>query len=225
MASNSYRMSTNWNERYASKDPENNLLWRKPYHRLEVEAIRDSILAISGKLDRTMYGPSMYPFVPAEILEGHADKTSIWPEFNEADANRRTIYAYVKRSMIVPFLEVMDLCDTTRPAPKRLVTSVAPQALTMFNGDFVNRQAGYFAQRLVKEAGPGAFGQVELAYRLALCRRPSRRESSLMLEFLTSEADRQAEEAGGLDAEQARQRALIQMCRVILNLNEVVYSD
>ncbi|MDP7204476.1 MAG: DUF1549 and DUF1553 domain-containing protein, partial [Pirellulaceae bacterium] len=190
MASNSYRMSTTWNKKYAAEDPENNLLWRKPYRRLEVEAIRDSMLAISGKLDRTMYGPSMYPFVPAEILEGHADKTSIWPEFNEAEANRRTIYAYVKRSMIIPFLEVMDLCDTTRPAPKRLVTSVAPQALTMFNGDFANRQAVYFAERLQRETGPDLVKQVRLAYRLAVCREPTRRESTLMQEFLAHEQAR-----------------------------------
>jgi hypothetical protein len=225
MASNSYRMSTTWNKKYAARDPENNLLWHKPYQRLEVEAIRDSILAISGKLDRTMYGPSMYPFVPAEILEGHADKTSIWPAFKEADANRRTVYAYVKRSMIVPFLEVMDLCDTTRPAPKRLVTSVAPQALTMFNGDFVNRQAGYFAERLQREAGPDLADQVQLAYRLALCREPTRRESTLMVEVLAGESARQKDENEGLDDEQARQRALLQVCRVILNLNEVVYAD
>ena len=225
MASNSYRMSTTRNEKYAVRDPENNLLWRKPYQRLEVEAIRDSILAISGKLDRAMYGPSMYPFVPAEILEGHADKTSIWPEFKEADANRRTIYAYVKRSMIVPFLEVMDLCDTTRPAPKRLVTSVAPQALTMFNGDFVNRQAGYFAERLLKEAGPNLSDQVQLAYQLALCRMPSRQESSLMLEFLASETARQGEDNENLEPGEARQLALRQMCRVILNLNELAYTD
>ena len=225
MASNSYRMSTTWNKKYAAEDPENNLLWRKPYRRLEVEAIRDSMLAISGKLDRTMYGPSMYPFVPPEVLEGHADKTSIWPEFNEAEANRRTIYAYVKRSMIVPFLEVMDLCDTTRPAPKRLVTSVAPQALTMFNGDFANRQAVYFAKRLQREAGPDLANQVQLAYRLAVCREPTRRESTLMQEFLTHEEARQKDESEGLEDEQARHRALVQMCRVILNLNEVAYAD
>ena len=127
--------------------------------------------------------------------------------------------------MIVPFLEVMDLCDTTRPAPKRLVTSVAPQALTMFNGNFVNRQAGYFAERLLKEAGPDLSDQVQLAYQLALCRMPSRQESSLMLEFLASEAARQGEENENLESGEARQRALRQMCRVILNLNEFVYTD
>ncbi|MEE3372506.1 MAG: DUF1549 and DUF1553 domain-containing protein [Planctomycetota bacterium] len=225
LASNTYRMSAAWNDEYAAADPENNLLWRRSYRRLEVEAIRDSMLAISGKLDRSMYGPSMYPFIPAEILEGHADKLKIWPKFDERQANRRTIYAYVKRSMIVPFLEVMDLCDTTRPAPERLITSVAPQALTMLNGDFVNRQAGYFAERLVAQAGVDATVQIHLAYRLAFSREPTVREQDQMREFLRSETLRRSEEKEGRNEADARHYALTQMCRVILNLNELVYTD
>ena len=199
-------------------------MWRKPYVRLEVEVIRDSLLAISGKLDRTMYGPSMYPFVPSEALDGHADKRSIWPAFDEQSANRRTIYAYVKRSLIVPFLEVLDLCDTTRPAPERLVTSVAPQALTMFNGDFVNRQAGYLADRLVSEAGPRPVDQVRLAYRLALSRFPSGQEKRVTLEFLEQETElaRRQQDQAGMAPERL---ALVQFCRVLLNFNEIVYSD
>ena len=225
LASNTYRMGTQWNDEYAATDPENNLLWRRSYRRLEVEAIRDSMLAISGKLDRSMSGPSMYPFVPGEVLEGHADKLKIWPEFNEAQANRRTIYAYVKRSMIVPFLEVMDLCDTTRPAPERLITSVAPQALTMLNGNFVNRQASYFAERLEAQAGAAPTGQIRLAYQLALCREPTVRERELMVQFLRSETVRRLGEKEQLNEADAQHYALTQMCRVILNLNELVYTD
>ncbi len=102
--------------------------------------------------------------------------------------------------------EVMDLCDTTRPNDKRLTTTVAPQALTLFNGDFVNRQAKHFADRLRKEAGPEPDRQIHHAYRLALCRPPTSAEVALMQQFLTHES-------------------LEQMCRVILNLNEFVYSD
>ena len=69
---------------------------------------------------------------------------------------------------------MLDLCDTTRPNDKRLTTTVAPQALTLFNGDFVNRQAKHFAERLRKEAGDDADRQIERAYRLALCRPPTR---------------------------------------------------
>ena len=137
--SSTYRMSRDFNDEYTAADPENELLWRFPWCRLDVEAIRDSILAASGRLNRKMYGPSVYLSVPDQILEGHADKVSIWQPFDEPAASRRTIYAFVKRSLIVPMREVLDLCGTTRSTEQRSVTGVPTQALTLFNGDFVNR--------------------------------------------------------------------------------------
>ena len=92
LTSNTYRMSKAWNAQYGEKDPENRLWWRAPYHRLEIEAIRDSMLAISGRLDPTMYGPSIYPQIPKEALEGHTDPGKIWPAFDEKAASRRTVY-------------------------------------------------------------------------------------------------------------------------------------
>jgi hypothetical protein len=178
---------------------------------MEVEPIRDSMLAVSGTLNPAMYGPSMYPFVPRQALEGSSDPDKIWQPFDEKQASRRTIYAFIKRSMIVPMLEVLDFCDTARSSPKRLNTSVAPQALTLFNGDFVNRQARHLAARLAKEAGPEPRHQIEYAYRLAFARTPTADETASMLEFL--------EELGG------GQSALEQLCRVIYNMNEFVYTD
>ena len=70
-----------------------------------------------------MYGPSMYPFVPRQALEGSSDPDKIWQPFNEADASRRTIYAFIKRSMIVPMLDVLDFCDTSRSSSKRINTT------------------------------------------------------------------------------------------------------
>ena len=206
MTSNTYRMSRQWNAEYASKDPEDRLLWRLPYQRLEVEAIRDSALAVSGRLNTKMYGPSMYPHIPPAALEGSSDPDKIWKESEESEAARRTIYAFLKRSMVVPMLEVLDLCDTSRTSAKRQNTSVATQALTLFNGDFVNRQARYFADRLRKEAGVDPARQIDLAYRLALARPPRRTEAATMLQFLKREP-------------------LEQMCRVIFNLNEFAYAD
>jgi hypothetical protein len=206
LASNTYRMSKRSIAEYHDQDPENRLWWRVPYRRLEVEAIRDSMLAVSGRLNPKMYGPSMYPFVPKEALEGSSDPDKIWTPSDEKEASRRTIYAHVKRSMIVPMLEVLDLCDTTRTSAKRNVTSVAPQALTLLNGDFTSRQARYFAERLKKDAGEDPAKQIDLAFRLALCRPPSARERQAMMKFLKGES-------------------LEQMCRVIFNMNEFVYTD
>jgi len=229
LASNTYRMSKKRNPEYNAKDPENHLLWRVHYRRLEVEVIRDSMLAVSGQLNGKMYGPSMYPFVPKEALEGHSDPDKIWKPFDEKEAARRTMYAFTKRSMIVPLLEVFDLCDTTRTSAKRNVTSVAPQALTLLNGDFVNRQARHLANRLLQEAGADPEKQIERAYRLALCRAPTATERAALAQFLKDEAGELMKEstkmAKALDQAEARHRALVQMCRVIFNLNEFVYPD
>jgi mono/diheme cytochrome c family protein len=119
LTSNTYRMSKEWNAVYGAADPEDRLLWRMPYQRLEVEAIRDSALAASGQLNTKMYGPSMFPHIPPAAMEGSSDPDKIWKESDEREASRRTIYAFIKRSMVVPMLEVLDLCDSTRTAAKR----------------------------------------------------------------------------------------------------------
>jgi hypothetical protein len=205
------------------------LLWRFPYRRLEAEAIRDSILAVSGQLNPRMYGPSMFPDIPKQALEGHSDPDKIWKPSEEKEASRRTIYAFIKRSMVVPMLEVLDLCDTTRTSAKRSVTTVAPQALTLLNGDFLNRQAGYFGRRLEREAGPDPEKQIERAYLLALCRPPTTKEKASLLKFLRQVAEGQDRKVSGQepgkDLKIDKEKALEQMCRVIFNLNEFVYPD
>jgi len=215
LTSNTYRMSKASQPAYAAKDPENRLLWRVSYRRLEAEAIRDSILAISGQLNPQMYGPSMFPSIPHEALEGHSDPDSVWKASTEYEQSRRSIYAHVKRSLLVPLLETLDFCDTARTAAQRSVTTVAPQALTLFNGAFVNRQAAYLADRLQNEVGPDPAAQIVRAYRQALCRLPTERERTALLEFL------HARQREGMKPAAAR----VQMCRVLLNLNELVYPD
>ncbi|MBI1353908.1 MAG: DUF1553 domain-containing protein [Acidobacteria bacterium] len=219
LASSAYRMSKAWNPQYGAEDPANLLLWRAPYRRLEVEPIRDSMLAVSGRLNPAMYGPSMYPYVPPAALEGSSDPDKIWKPFDERDASRRTVYAFVKRSMIVPMLEVLDLCDTTKSSAQRSTTAVPTQALTLFNGEFVNRQARYFAERLVEEVGSDPAAQIDRAFRLALARPPKPEERDALLAFLRSEAE--AEQA----ADSPAFEALVQMCRVVFNMNEFVYPD
>jgi hypothetical protein len=197
-----------------SIDPENKLLWHFPYRRLNVEAIRDSMLAVSGNLHGKMYGPAVHLPIPEAAIEAHTDKQGAWKASKEPDIDRRTVYAYVKRTLLVPMMETLDFCDTTNSSERRAITSIAPQALTLFNGDFVNRQAEHFAQRLEREAGEDPAEQIGLAFRLALCREPTAEESAAMQQFL-------AREAAATD----RHRALVQLCRVILNLNEFVYPN
>ncbi len=229
LTSNAYRMAKSWNAKYGAEDPENRMLWRVSPRRLEVEAIWDSILHASGQLNPQMHGPSMYPFVPEAALQGHSDPDKIWKPFDEKDASRRAIYAFIKRSMLVPLFEVLDFCDTARTAASRQVTSVAPQALSLLNGDFVNRQSRHFAERLEFEAGPDVGKQIEQAYLLALCRPVTAREKTEMRAFLERETKQRLLEYSGTasaaDQTKARREALQQMCRVIFNLNEFAYAD
>jgi hypothetical protein len=229
LTSHAWRMSKASNPDYAAADPENRLFWRMPYKRLEVEAIRDSILAVSGQLNPKMSGPAMRPRIQQAALEANTDKDSIWKPSAEPEASRRTIYAFIKRGLVVPMLEVLDLGDTVHSCPQRQVTTVAPQALSLFNGEFVNQQARHFALRLQREAGSEPRRQIERAWQLALCRAPSVEETAAMLEFrerlaqqLVAEADRENRTCTIVEA---RNGALDQMCRVILNLNEFVYPE
>ena len=226
--SNVYRMSSHWHDEYGPADPENRLFWRFPYRRLQVEAIRDSMLAASGALNRKMYGPGVQLHIPQVVVDGHADRDKIWQPSSLEERSRRTVYAFVKRSLVVPMLEVLDLCDTTRSTAKRNITSVAPQALTLFNGEFVNGQAAVLADRILAEIGEDANAQLTRAWRHALCRVPSPAERATMLQFLRDEADRFASETGEgeeMSRQESQRQALIQLCRAIFNLNEFVYCN
>ncbi len=176
------------------------------YRRLEVEAIRDSMLAVSGQLNPKRFGPAMKPGIPKAALEANTDKEKVWQASDEREASRRSIYAFIKRGLVVPMLETLDLADTVSSCPQRQVTTVAPQALSLFNGDFVNQQAKHFAARLNREAGDDPTKQITLAWRQALCREPTANELAKMQAFL-------------------REESLEQACRVILNLNEFVYPE
>ncbi|WP_254508602.1 PSD1 and planctomycete cytochrome C domain-containing protein [Anatilimnocola floriformis] len=211
LTSQTYRQSSAPREAAEGADPENQLLWRYPYRRLDVEAIRDSMLATAGNLNRQMHGPAVFLPIPASAIEAHTDKQSAWKADTEPKIDRRTVYGYVKRTLLVPMLETLDFCDTTQSTERRAITSVAPQALTLFNGEFTNRQAEQFADRLIREGGDDANQQITLAFRLAVGRDPTKQEMNSLKDFLQS--DRPLREH------------LVQMCRVILNLNEFVYPN
>src|SRR5262249_21185203 len=99
VTSSAYRMSKSWDANYAKEDPEHRLFWRVPSRRLEAEAIRDSVLAVSGRLNGTMYGPGVRPAIPRAALAGHSDPDTVWKADAPEVAERRTIYVHVKRSL------------------------------------------------------------------------------------------------------------------------------
>ncbi len=176
------------------------------YRRLEVEAIRDSMLAVSGQLNPKRFGPAFRPAIPEAAIEANTDKAAVWKPSEEPEASRRSIYVFIKRGLVVPMFETLDLADTVTSCAQRSVTTVAPQALTLFNSDFTRQQAAALAERLQNEAGEDREQQITLGWRLALCREPTTSERQAMREFL-------------------EQESLAEFCRVLLNLNEFVYPD
>jgi hypothetical protein len=197
--------------------------WRQ--RRLEAEAVRDSILAVSGQLNPERGGPSVFPPLPRAVLEGQSRPGDGWGKSSPRQAARRSIYVFCKRSLAVPELELLDTPDTTSSCEQRPLSTTAPQALTFLNGAFVQEQAAHWAERLRREAGDDRQAQVRRAFTLALCRPPRADELRLALDFL-SRQERQIEadaRRSGQSAGDARQKALAACCAVLLNTNEFFY--
>jgi mono/diheme cytochrome c family protein len=216
MTSNAYRMSSRGNPEALANDPANDLLWRFEMRRLSAEEIRDSILAITGMLRLKMYGPGVFPEIPREVLAGQSVPGSGWDHSPVDEENRRSVYVHVKRSLMMPILEIFDIAETDRSTPARFSTTQPTQALAMLNSTFLNQQAGAFADRLRREAGGDVSKQVELALRLALARPPSKADVERGLTLIETLKTRD-----GVAAE----LALKSFCLVVLNLNEFVYLD
>ncbi len=216
LTSNIYRMSSRSNDKGLSLDPANELFWRFDMRRLTAEEIRDSILAVSGTLNLRMYGPGVYPAIPREVLAGQSMPGKGWGRSPFAEQCRRSVYVHVKRSLLTPILESFDAAETDRSTPLRFVTTQPTQALALLNGDFVHQQAGFFADRLRREAGPELDKQVRLALTLATTRPPKDAEVCRSVEMI---AALKAKDDVGEEA------ALKYFCLMVLNLNEFVYLD
>jgi hypothetical protein len=225
--SHTYRMAAVRNPVAARIDPQNRLLWRWPQRRLEAEAFRDSVLAVSGQLNRRMAGPSVYPTLPRAVLAGQSRPGQGWGKSSEIEAARRSIYIFVKRVLAVPELELLDAPDTSSSCEQRVVSTTAPQALTFLNGDFTHRQAGHLAARLEREAGMDAAAQVRRAFELALARLPRPQEVKASLGFLVAQEKLIAAQTSRMKMQpgDARRGALEAFCMVILNTNEFAYVN
>jgi hypothetical protein len=225
--SKTYQSSSEWNALAAKVDPENTLLWRWKPRRLEAEAIRDTSLAVSGDLNLEMGGPSIYPQVPQTVLASQSRPGDGWGKSDEKQAARRSIYIFVKRSLAVPELEVLDTPDTTSSCEQRPVSTTGPQALTFLNGEFAHQQARHFAERLANQAGPAAKDQIERAFELALSRPPDKKELKAATDFLDGQR-RQIEADGRIKGSgngEAGKKALEAFCLVLLNTNEFFFLN
>jgi hypothetical protein len=153
LLSESYRMASTSNAAAEKVDPQGALLWRFTPRRMEAEALRDTILAVSGQLNLLAHGPGVYPKISREVLETQSRPGDGWHTSEASQAARRSVYVFVKRTLLVPELEVLDFPSTEETCEQRIVSTVAPQALTFLNGEFIHEQAQAFAKRVANEGG------------------------------------------------------------------------
>ena len=202
LMSAAYRQSGNATPETRRLDPENQFYSRWSRLRLEGEVIRDSLLAIAGKLNPAMGGPGVSPPVPADILKGYKG----WSvSANPEDHSRRSIYIFARRNLRFPFLEVFDAPDNNLSCPARERSTSAPQSLTLLNADEVLAAAKALAARVANEA-VSTDERISLAYRLTLGRRPAEEELALAHQFLV-------------------QSPMNELCRALFNLNAFLYVD
>jgi mono/diheme cytochrome c family protein len=216
MTSATYRMSSQGNVKALRKDPENDLFWRVDMRRLQAEEIRDSILAVNGSLNPKMGGPSIYPTLSAEVLAGQSVPGQNWQTSPAEEQRRRSVYIFVKRSLVPPILAGFDAADTDFSCPVRFSTTQPTQALGMLNSDFVDEQANVFAAMLRKRVGPSVANQVRIGLWRTLQRPPTTREVERGVRLIESLQRRES-----LSAE----KALAAFCVVAYNMNEFMYLD
>ncbi len=199
MLTAAYMQSSQFDAADAKIDPENTWLWRHQPQRLEAELIRDNMLAVSGTLDRTQFGPGT-------LDEGHT---------------RRSIYFQIKRSKLVPMMQLFDQPEPLVSVGGRPSTTIAPQALAILNSPHVRTYAHNFATRLLPAYEKSPAEAVKLGYLTAVAREPDAEELAATIAFLTAQA-KSYTDAGKPDA---KKLALADFSQVLFGLNEFVYVE
>ena len=169
----------------ATLDPQNHLLGHFPPRRLTAEELRDHLLAVSGELNLTAGGPSVFPEIneeaalqPRHVMGSMA--SAYEPSKTRAERNRRTIYTHQMRTLVNPMLEVFNVAGSDKSCERRDATTVTPQVFSLFNGQSVHDSALAMARRL-EELSSDTPGRIDQAYRLCFSRAPTDAERKLCL--------------------------------------------
>jgi hypothetical protein len=199
LTSKTFRQSSHALPDALAKDAGDRLLWRFPPQRLEAEEVRDSILAVSGKLDRRMGGPGFDLFMPnGNYVKVYTSKQKFGPE-----EFRRMVYQEKPRMQLDDTFGAFDCPDAGQVAPKRNVSTTPLQALNLLNSTFIIQQANFLSQRLETEAGTED-ARVARAFELAFGRQASGDEIRRGVEL-------------------AKAEGLPILCRALFNANEFLY--
>lgn len=207
-----YRQSSAMRGDLAVRDPRNQLLGRQNRLRLEAEIIRDAALSASGRLNRTIGGPGVYPPQPPEVFSFTQSRRE-WPESQGPDRYRRGMYTYIWRQAQHPLLTTFDGADAQVACTRRNRSNTPLQALHLSNDPVFVELAAALGERIVQEGPADDPGRIAYGFKLCFARRPSEQETSRLLQYL-----RRMEETG-------QEKPWAAIGRVLLNLDEFVTRE
>jgi hypothetical protein len=216
LLSATYQMSSTYDAKAAQVDPENRLLWRFNRQRLEAEAIRDSILAVAGTLDRKIGGSQLengnFEYINNEHSRGEV----------RYGGTRRSIYLPVIRNNVFDFFQAFDFVEPHVSNGKRASTVIASQALYLMNNPFVTSQATAFANSLLK-ASTNDEDRIKAAYLRTFARPATNDEVNRTMSFIQRYEAALAEKEK--DATVRRAKAWAAWCQVLFASSEFVYVN
>ena len=219
-----YRMSSRPSPEALAKDPQNKLLQHMRVRRLEAEGVRDSVLAVSGRLDRRQFGPSV-PVYLTEYMVGRGRPAHSGPLDGAA---RRSLYLAVRRNFMTPLLMAFDFPQPSTTIGRRNVSNVPAQGLALMNDPFVVEQAAHWAELgLAGQNEPAK--RIEAFYRQAFGRSPATSELAAATEFVLAQRQRYAgspsdSSAGSANAD-AERRAWNDLCHALLGAKEFLFVE
>ena len=226
--SQTYRQSSRARPELAIRDPLNRLLARQTRLRLSAEAVRDSALAVSGLLNRTVGGPSVKPPQPASVSkEGYSNQ---WVASPGADRFRRGLYTFIQRTSPFAQLVTFDLPDTSRSCTRRERSNTPLQALNLLNDPVFLEAAQALASRLQREARGPEEQRLDRAFALVLSRSPKPGESQRLLAYLVQQRNILSNDAAVArelvqDGLPGTDPAWIALASVLLNLDEFINRE
>ena len=198
MLSDAYRQAAVEDPQSRMRDPENRLLWRFPRRRLDMEAMRDAMLAVSGELKTDPLGGKPFDFLADPIVP------------------RRSVYGMVNRDIVSSLASTFDRADPNTCTAKRPETTVPQQTLFALNSSFIQDRAASFAK--LSESAGDARARIRWMYQRAFSRPPDADEIALILRYVDSGRESPDEAASAMDPWQ-------RLAHVLLAANEFVFVD
>ena len=227
LTSNSFGQAHIDDPRAAKIDPENHWLWRMPRRRLEAEPLRDSMLAISDRLDRQLTGTFQDWYAPyvdtVDLNRGLVALAKPSGTMAAYDSGRRSIYLPVSRNQLYDFFSLFDYTDPSAVMADRVESTVAPQSLFLLNNKMVRREALHFAKRLLDNPSGNDIQRLNQAARMTLAKNASDEEIREGIEFLTEYTSHRQQ--NGVDAQQSKLEAWQSYCQLLFCQNEFLYLE